>query len=217
MRLYSYACLCALLPVGFASSARAQGRPVEAGAKIGVALNSLSNLPDAVGDRTLDTGRRTGLVVGGYAARRLTDAVWLAPEVWFVQKGMNVSGGALAIPDGAAIKLTEIEVPVLVQYRMGTGTRTPYVFAGPTFGFVTGAHVSASVFGLDPSSDDIDVNDEVRGFETGIVAGGGVLAPRWLAEARFSWGLTRINETGTADFTDDIRTNAIAFVFGVRF
>lgn len=211
-------CVCALVVLGamIVSPAAAQPSATEVGVKAGVNFATVTSFAEALGDEGLDTSRRAGILFGGYVSLPWLPNVFVQPEVLLVQKGIKISGGVLNVPVDAAVKLTYLEIPVLIQYRFSARTTTPYVFAGPAIGFNTSAHVSSSVFGLSGDSDE-DVSDEVRNLETSVVLGAGAMGDWWLAEFRLSQGLSAVNEGGASDFGRDVRNRAFAGVFGVRF
>lgn len=200
----------------FAASPVAAQSATEFGVKAGVNFGTITEFADAVGDLGLETGRRTGLVFGGYLSHPLSGNLFIQPEVLLVQKGITVSGGVFEIPVDAKVKLTYLEIPVLFQYRFGSGAAIPYVFAGPALGFNTSARFNTSVFGLGGDEDE-DVSDEVRDIETSLLFGGGVMGKWWLGEFRYTEGLSAVNEGGSADFDRDVRNRGISAVFGVRF
>lgn len=198
-----------------ARTANAQST-TEVGVKVGLNFATVTEFGDAIGDVGLETSRRTGLLFGGYISRRWSGNLFVQPEVLLVQKGIKVSGGAFDIPVDAAVKLTYLEIPILLQYRFGDRSVVPYVFAGPAIGFNTSAKVDSSVFGVGGMEDE-DVSDEVRNVETSLVVGGGAAGDWWLGELRYSEGLWGVNEADTPDFDRDVRNRGIAVVFGVRF
>jgi hypothetical protein len=157
---------------------------------------------------------RTGLVLGGFVAFRVTPRFQLQPEVVYHQKGIEISGASGGpLRDGEAeIELTYVEVPLLAVFRFDPdGGRGGYVFGGPAFGFNTRAEI---VGGAGAVPGDADLEDQVKDSEVSLVLGAGFLAGPFLVEARWTEGLSAVNED---DLFADLRNRSIAVLAGVRF
>jgi hypothetical protein len=84
------------------------------------------------------------------------------------------------------------------------------VLAGPAFGFNTSAKV-------DGDAGEVDVDDDVKGTEVSLVFGGGYAFGRLLAEARWTEGLTSLNEQNEFVLEQEVRNRTFTFLVGVRF
>jgi hypothetical protein len=183
-----------------APAAASAGR-MEFGVKGGLSLAEFSG-----GDNAFDEaeGSRKGLVAGGFVAFPLGGPLSLQPEALFAQKG-----SAYDFPDlDTTVKLDYVEVPLLLKARFGVGVR-PYVFAGPYVGMRLKARADGNA-----GSSDVDLEDETKGTDYGVVGGAGVEVGRLLVEARFAHGLGGI----ASDAIDDDIDNAVwSVLVGLRF
>ena len=197
-----------LLGVG-TSPAIAQG--TTGGVKGGVNLATIPEIASAVGETDLDTSMRTALAIGGFVAFAVGERFDIQPEVFYVQKGIRFEGSAGPFPGDATVKLDYIEVPVLAVYRFAADRRsTGYLLAGPAFAFNTSARVSTSGTDEEP-----EIDDQVKDSEVSLIFGGGFSFGRLLAEARWTEGLTAINDESA--FIEDVRNRAVTILLGVRF
>jgi hypothetical protein len=187
------------LALGAPAAASAGG--MEFGVKGGLSLAEFSG-----GDNAFDEaeGSRKGLVAGAFLAFPLGGPLSLQPEALFAQKG-----SAYDFPDlDTTVKLDYVEVPLLLKARFGVGVR-PYVFAGPYVGLRLKARAEGNA-----GSGDVDLEDETKGTDFGVVGGAGVELGRLLVEARYAHGLGGI----ASDAIDDDIDNAVwSVLVGIRF
>jgi hypothetical protein len=185
---------------------------VAVGVKGGVNLATIPALADAVDEPDLDTTWRTGIALGGFVAFAVGERFDIQPEVLYVQKGIRFEGSMGPFGGESTVELDYIEVPVLAVFRFAADRgSTGYVFGGPAFAFNTGARVSTSGIDEEP-----EIDDMIKDSEFSLVFGGGVSFGRLLAEARWTEGLTAIDDAGTL-LDEEVRNRAVTFLFGVRF
>jgi Outer membrane protein beta-barrel domain len=200
--------LLVLLAVGTRPAA---AQELTGGLKGGLTIATIPDFATAVGEPGLDTGSRIGLAVGGFVAFPVVEQLDIQPEFFYVQKGLSFDGSAGQFGGDGTVKLDYIEIPVLAVYRFAPDrSRTGYVLFGPAFAFNTTAKVDVG------SGDDVDVDDEVKGSEFSLVLGGGVTFGRFLAEARWTEGLTAVNDQSVL-LEEDVRNRAVTILVGVRF
>ncbi len=198
-----------LLGVG-TSPAIAQA--ITGGVKGGVNLATIPDVASAVGETDLDTTMRTALALGGFVAFAAAERFDIQPEFFYVQKGIRFEDSAGPFPGDATVQLDYIEIPVLAVFRFASDrSRTGYLLAGPAFGFNTRARID--VAGTEGDSEAAD--DEVKDTEVSLIFGGGYSFGRLLVEARWTEGLTAINDD--VAFVDDVRNRAFTILVGVRF
>lgn len=91
---------------------------------------------------------------------------------------------------GDSLKVTYLEVPVMLRVRnvLGTGG---YLFAGPSVGFAL-----SSTYEDDGVEE--DAGDELHDVDVGLTAGAGVEIKRLGIEARYTWGLRSVFQDGDA-------------------
>ena len=183
----------------------------------GMDISTLPSFGAAVDDPTLETGFRGGGTIGGGVDIGMTPVVSLRTSVMFVRKGLQLEGGDMRIPTGAHIDLDYAEFPVLLMFGPADspGRRVrPYVGGGGMFGVNSRAKMSGSVVGLDGET--VDIDDDVRGWEAGLIATAGVKVRRFIGEVRFTQGLTDVIEE-QRQALDSVHTRTISFLAGVRF
>jgi hypothetical protein len=183
---------------------------VEGGFKIGYNAATLPNLSTALGDSTLTGGRRNGAALGGFVAFPLNENVAIQPEVLFVQQGVNLSNTT----DEYVAKLDYLQIPVLARFSSPSQSwGRGFFFAGPTFGMRLSAKVSSGALA---TAVEQDAKDLTRAGDVGLAFGGGVDVRRFLAELRFTQGLTHVN-SDAANLTENVRNRAFTIMAGIRF
>jgi len=181
------------------SSAAAQTSP-SFGVKAGV---NFANLDFDADDVNLSFDRRTALVAGGFVLWPVRDTFGLQVEGLFTQKGAKIEDDGIE----GSIKLDFFEVPVLARFSVPSSTRTSFhLFAGPSFGFRLRARSEAESEG---ESEDLDISDDVAGFDLGLVVGAGVEFGRIIVDGRYTHGLTNLNTS--PDDQDDVKIKSRVF------
>jgi hypothetical protein len=174
---------------------------VGGGIKVGVNLASISGFNDADNSTT----QRTGLVAGGFLTVGLLPMIALQPEVLFSMQGSKLHFSASGISTDATAKLDYIQVPVLLRIgNSGKAGASLYGVVGPTFGVLMGAN-----------QDGQDIKSELKNTDTGVVVGAGVSLSRFLAEARYTYGLTDLNKVADPGGTN--RNRVISVFLGLVF
>ena len=159
------------------------------------------------GDSSAREGPRTGLLVGGFVTFNLFPGVSLQPEVFYSQQGVKLTQAG----QEATAELDYVQVPVLLRIGgSGKGAAGLYGIVGPSFGFATSTKITQS------DQPDVDIDDQIKNNETGIVFGVGITLSRFLIEGRYTEGLTDINE-GSGGFIEKNRNRVFAAVVGLHF
>ena len=156
----------------------------------------------------------TGVDAGVFATLATFKGATIQPEIRFVRKATERRLGDGVATISSTLKLDYVEVPVLLRVPLLGGRRTtPVVFAG-LYGAFRVRATSRTEIG--ESSYDEDVADEIRRWQSGFVVGAGLEVQRgsvtWLAEARYSQGLTAVS---TLEDTRDWRVRSLAILAGV--
>jgi hypothetical protein len=198
--------LVASLIVGSAAPAAAQG--IAAGIKAGV---SVANLQFIEEEDHIEFDRRVGFTGGLFVVWPANSPVALQAEVLYSQKGSRLDEPVAKIE----LNLDYVEFPALVRVstpRKGNGTAF-HAFGGPSFGVRARARANATFEGQSGSD---DIGDDLKSFDVGLAAGGGLDVGRFVVDARYTWGLTNINNNPREDDTT-IRNRVFAVMAGVRF
>ena len=195
-----------LLLAVFTAPAFAQ-EGVSGGVKVGVGFANLSS--DDEDFDSLDT--RTGVVVGGFANVPVGERLSVVIEALFTQKGAKE---VFEDDSEVTIKLDYIEVPILFNVGFDTMTTVqPFVYAGVAPAFNTSAKV-VEEFG-DGEEDEVDIDDDVKAFDVGLVFGGGVRFGIFAVEGRYTLGLVNVNDD--ADVDESVKNRQAAILFSVMF
>jgi hypothetical protein len=147
-------------------------------------LKAGANLANWGGDVT-GTDMLFGFHVGAYGQFGLSDALTLQPEVLYY--------GAGAKAGDVDLKVNYLAIPVMFKYALG---ETFNVQAGPQIGLLL-------------STDPSEMKDGLKGTDFGLNIGIGAGFGKFSADARYSMGLSNIN-----DGTGDIKNNVIQISFG---
>jgi hypothetical protein len=200
-----------------ATTAGAQQR--EYGFKVGPTISTIvydsssadSNLPAPGEDQQYR--RKTAAGGGGFLVLPLTGPLAVQIEALFSPKGGKLPEGA----DGGTLLINYVEFPLLARITPVHSPSTSFhVFAGPSVDFRLNAQfkVAQSGGGITSGFKD-DVTSSIEPFELAVIAGGGLNIGRHaVVDARYSWGLSRINKE---DATLDVRNRALAVLVGFRF
>ncbi len=111
----------------------------------------------------------------------------LQPEVMFSGQGAKLKTGNI----DSDIKLSYINVPVLLQYMFDNGFRLQ---AGPQVGFLVGAKAELG-------NTEIDIKDDYKTVDFAVTAGASyVHPPTGLGvDARYNLGISKINESSSVN------------------
>lgn len=181
----------------FASTASAQ---VGVGIKAGVNLATIDGFNDANASAT----QRTGVVFGGHMTFGLSPMFAFQPEVLFSMQGTKLHFTAGGVSSDATTKVDYVQVPLLL--RLGNSSKdhaSVYAVAGPSLGFLVRA-----------SQGDIDIKDNLKSTDVGIVTGVGVSVTRLQFEARYTWGLMDLNKTESGGSKQN---RVLSFLVGLVF
>lgn len=172
-----------------ATPAQAQGVGVKAGP---VFADFSTDIDD------LNFDKRTGLQGGIFFGGNRPGAVGIMGEVNFIQKK------AFDEILDEEIKISYLQVPVLLRINGGSQNFAVYGIAGPAVDIKISDEVG-----------DIDISEGFEGLDVSIIGGAGVEISRFIVEGRYTWGLRKINKSFN-DFSE-IKTRSFAILFGFRF
>jgi hypothetical protein len=156
-----------------------------------------------------------GFQVGCFAGIATFKGFQIQPEVLFVRRVTVARLGDGIATIRSTTSLDYIEVPVLLKRTFRRGrSLTPMLVAG-AFGALRTRAVARHEIGDASYSD--DAKSQVRSGDFGVVGGAGleiaVLRHAWIAEIRYTHGLTRV-ETGTSD--GRWKTRTLGVMGGIR-
>ncbi|HEX4931820.1 MAG TPA: porin family protein [Gemmatimonadaceae bacterium] len=125
-----------------------------------------------------DAERRTGFLAGAYLVKPFAGSLALRPELLLSQKGAKTTVVEDDVAAKVELKLTYIDIPVLLQYEPSAAAATvrPHLYAGPSFGFKSNCKLEASAGDISGSVD-CDDDFDLKSFDLGGVVGGGIGFP----------------------------------------
>lgn len=168
--------------------------PASAQPRIGVigGLN-LANVrsPDT---NDLDSRRRTVFGLGGMLEVGLGRWVTLSVEPMYLQKGPHLSEGFEN--EEGMLKMSYLEVPVLLKLSLRASPTRPYLVVGPTIGFLRSAKLS-------DGSNKFDIKSSVNDRDVSLIVGAGLRVPAgkvaMFVEGRYAYGLVNIFKESVTD------------------
>jgi hypothetical protein len=190
----------ALACLSFAAGS-ASAQDTRFGVRGGVNFSTLQNEP-SLGSGGF--GYRQGLVAGAFFTWPLG---WfdLQPEVLYTSKGAALDLEGI----DSKLVLDYLEVPVLARWRLG---QRLYVAAGPAVAWRLKA---ASRTKFSGATEEIDLDDDVKGYDVGVVGAVGVRFGKVVVDGRYTHGLIDIDSDTSDEVT--VRNRAISISAGVGF
>ncbi|MBI4551405.1 MAG: PorT family protein [Candidatus Latescibacteria bacterium] len=192
-------CLIMLLALGLALPASAQLRLGMIGGP------NLANLrsPDT---NDLDSRHRTRFGGGGVVELALGRWVALSMEPMYLQKGAQLD----IFSEANILKLSYIEVPMLVKLSLWRSPMQPYLVIGSSVGFLRSARVSDK-----SESQKVDIKEFVNDRDINLIGGAGLRVPAGkvaiFVEGRYAYGLVNIFEESVTD----VMTKGLQVMAGV--
>ena len=208
MKNLSAVAICVLTVLAMAvQQSFAQDNAPTFGVKVGL---NLANFSWDLTEGTFETDSAIKFGVGGIMLYPLSEVLDLQVELMYLQKGAKLDE-IEGFKIDAKYKFAYLSVPVMGRYKLGSGDTSPYIAAGPEFGFLLSADVEFA-------GEEDDVKDEIKSIEIGFNVGAGVSMDMGtmpaFAEVRYSLGLSNIDDS-TSDVS--IKTTGIQLFVGVMF
>jgi outer membrane protein W len=207
---------CAFVP---AIAAAQKAGDITVGVMAGVNYSKVSSDPEPT-DLTLDY--KWGLVAGGFAGIQMNDVFSVELQALFSQKGTKVTGTGSNSSASGKVKVNYIEVPLLGKFWIPVSDSQirPFVFAGPYAAFKVGCTVEGAAFSGSGTDCDQSTEINLKSTDFGVTGGAGLEfkagAQVVRVDARYSLGLTDINDTSGSDNTK-IKNRAFAATVGIGF
>ncbi|MCP4218149.1 MAG: PorT family protein [bacterium] len=187
----------------------------EVGVKGGMNLSTL-NIKDM--PINLDVKNKPAFQLGAFFAVPVSKTIAIQPEVYFAQRGAK--GNNLDENSSGKWKLGYVEVPVLLKVTLPLSEKLkPFLIAGPYAAIKIGAKEID-----DALEGDLDIADQIKTFDYGLVFGAGVSigvgSGSIILEGRFSMGLANIVDQ--VDVSPDLsqlsaKNRSFCFMLGYAF
>ena len=186
------------------SAATAQAQGISGGVRAGV---NLANLSFSSETEVTDAKNLTGFVAGLFVTVPVNGFVAFQPEVLFSMQGTRFTDAG----ESAKIKIDYVQTPLLLRFK--PGAKSPIgVLVGPTLGFKNSAKIE--IPGAPVGFSD-GFEDDIKGFDLGLVTGVAVDLGPLVLDGRYTWGLTNIakdsEDPGTA------KNRVFSATIGIRF
>lgn len=164
------------------------------GIKGGFLFPSFSNATDEFDD---NSGTAIGIFFGG----NRTGDIGVMGELLYVRK--NIGSGS------AETTIYYLEIPILLRINIGDHSVNGFNVYG-IVGPVVDIRLNAKL-----KLNDLDVKERYEGVDLGVIAGAGVEFLRFIAEARYNWGLRSVQD-GDFGNTTKIKGRTFYILFGFR-
>ena len=165
-----------------------------------------------------------GFAVGGFVVWSFSDNFGIRPEILYSKKGseLKVEDETTLFPFTGTFNLHYLEIPILFQYTIPTpGSFKPNIFIGPSLSIVLDSKVDLDVLGIGIEVDYEDIKTTDFGLVFGV---GAVWNDKFTIDARYSLGLTSIDDTAKDDEEAwiesppyDLKNNVISVMVGYSF
>ncbi len=169
-------------------------------------------------------GSRAGFLLGGQLDYWFTSTVAISAQALYDQKGDQLTGISPdnGYPETDDFVLNYLEVPILAKVALGSGGVKPYLFAGPSFGFLLSAtdHQVQTALGYDQT---VDVSPNFNTFDASLLFGAGVsydLTPggtQLFADAGYALGLVNVENTTNTQTNETLSSRDVRIAAGVMF
>ena len=175
--------------------------PTTFGLKAGVNSSTLST-----DDDLLDVGSRWGAVAGAFVGKNITDNLGIQLEGLFSQRGANDKTSGV----DNSLRLTYLDVPLTARFGSTSANNMHFhAFTGPQLGIKLSAKAKDDFLGTE-----IDLDDEVKSWDFGWTVGAGVEMNRVSLDARYTLGLTNIDNSDT---DSSLKNRTFTVLLGYRF
>lgn len=191
--------------------ARAEvGAGLLAGVNIATLGSDDEGLDDAMASKTFAVG---GVVLDF----PISEAVSVRLEPMYMPKGTTFLLEVDEIDFPLTLRLTSVELPILLKLSRTTGAVRPYLVIGPSFGYRTGAATTDEITG---EEEEIEDDDDLATWDYGVTGGGGLSyalgRASVFAEGRYTLGLADLDRQPDADVALKNRGVQILAGFTIR-
>jgi hypothetical protein len=167
----------------------------------------------------VDPIARVGFVAGASYKVGLLMGLSIQPEVLYSQKGAVYE---LSAPPGygnwtakSTVKLSYIDIPVLVKFSLPVPLVSPYLEGGVSYSILLSAKETDeyTVPGLPSQSEEQDIKDGTTKNDLSFVVGVGIQVLIIDIDARYNIGTTKLQK----DFDTKMYNRGFALTLGLRF
>ncbi|MGD1044549.1 MAG: porin family protein [Bacteroidota bacterium] len=164
-------------------------------------------------DAPTGTTSNTGFAAGVFAEISLPGPISIQPEVLYSVKGYKLDVPGIGSKTGT---YSYVDIPVLAKFSLPLPILKPFIFAGPSFGFLMSAKEKTDNTFLG-TSNEVDVKDNTTGTDIGLVIGVGaklsLIVFDLTVDARYNMGLSTLDKSGNAK----VYNRVFAVYVGIEF
>lgn len=188
------------------------------GVKGGLSIASLHG-KDAEDEGDTNSSRIVG-TFGGFLEYPIGPTLSFQGELLYAMKGVKATWDYLDEEVKGTTKLTYLEIPLLLKANIPmSGNWRPHIFAGPGIAFKLSAEHETKG-GPEPGT--VDLKDEAKGIDVGLVMGVGVGFPMGSKtisfEARYDLGLMNIFDKEEGETEEpEVKNKVISILVGIGF
>jgi hypothetical protein len=176
-----------------------------------VAGGASTTLGTATATQIPNKSAQRGFLAGISASARLTDQLSFGPEVYYIRKGANAEDNTHVVKE--EIRISYVEVPLLLRYTVGSGSLRPYLLGGGAVSFLASCRLRFAGLGQDIREDCKANNAEATSTDVGAIFGAGVAFGRVGVSVRYNIGLKNIKKASVGG--DEIKNRALLAVVSV--
>jgi hypothetical protein len=168
-------------------------------------------------------GSRTGFLIGGQLDYWFSPMVAVSAQVLYDQKGDQLTGISPdnGYPETDDFTLNYLEIPILAKVALGSSAVKPYLFAGPSIGFLLGAndHQTQTQLGVDQT---VDVSPSFSSMDLSLLFGAGISyqmasGMQIFGDAGYALGLVNVENTVNTGTTETLESRDIRIAAGLVF
>lgn len=212
--LHYIAALCFILSTGLV-----QGQDYKMGVLGGI---NIANMDAEEEDYKSVIGMGAGAVVDV----PLNESLYLCFQPMYLQKGAKEEETEQEVTTTFQTTLAYLEVPVYLKLFLGSSDTRPYLFAGPTVGYLFSSNLNIDAPGL---NQDIDTKELSESIDYGLIIGAGIeftIGQNFVFfDCRYNYGLADIFKGGRLVILgveqqlpdEEIKTKGIQVFVGISF
>ncbi len=176
------------------------------GLKVGYISSTLT------GDDVVDAERRPGYAAGAFINLGLSPLpLSVQVEALYVLKGADGEDVEEGTTITQELKFTYLEIPVLAKLTvLALPGLKLQVFGGPSFGFLLSAKAKQT---SGSSTVEIDIKDDVKSTDLGLVVGVALGISRVHFDVRFITSMSTLDDSGVDE--DDIKNSVLMATAGI--
>ena len=159
---------------------------------------------------------KIGLGIGFMAEFMISDQLAIAPEINYTMAGDHYEGEEFGVSFNSTLYLSYLKVPLLARYYINESLS---VEAGPYLGMLLSADSESSyTYNGNTDSDSDNVKEDFNDTDFGLNFGLGYKMGNGLfIDARYSYGLSKINVLDDSNDKEEVRNAAINIGIGYFF